>query len=84
MPFWVYVLGSVKDGKTYTGSTGDLGRRLREHHEGEVAATCRRRPLRLLYAEEFPTRAEAVRRERYFKTPEGGLEKHRLVRRSAG
>jgi len=31
MPFWVYVLQSAKDGKTYTGSTGDLNKRLREH-----------------------------------------------------
>ncbi len=84
MGFWVYVLGSAKDGQTYTGSTGNLRKRLREHYEGKVPATRARRPLSLLYVEEFRSRAEAVRREKFFKTPEGGLEKQRFLRRSVG
>jgi putative endonuclease len=84
MAFWVYVLRSARDEKTYTGSTGNLNKRLQEHYEGKVPATRRRRPLRLVYVEEFPTRAAAVRRERYFKTPEGGLEKQRLLRGPLG
>ncbi len=82
MAFWVYVLRSRKDGRTYTGSTGNLSRRLREHYEGEVPATRSRRPLQLIYAEQFDTRAEAVQRERFFKTAEGGAEKQRLIRAS--
>ena len=80
MSFWVYVLRSQKDGKTYTGFTGDLSQRLREHYEGKVPATRSRRPLQLVYTERFNTRAEAVRRERFFKTAEGGVEKQRLIR----
>ena len=83
MPFWVYVLESHKDGQTYTGSTGDLNRRLRDHYEGRVPATRHRRPLSLVYIEQFKTRAEAARRERFFKTPEGGSEKQRLIRQDS-
>jgi putative endonuclease len=82
MPFWVYVLRSRKDGQTYTGSSGNLANRLKEHYEGRVTATRNRRPLQLIYTEEFGTRAEAVRRERFFKTAEGGVEKQRLIRKS--
>ena len=84
MAYWVYVLRSAKDGKTYTGSTGSLKKRLAEHSAGRVAATRSRRPLSVVYGEEFPTRALAVRREMYFKTPEGGLVKQRLLRGSVG
>lgn len=84
MAYWVYVLRSARGGKTYTGSTGSLKKRLAEHAAGRVAATRSWRLLSLVYVEEFPPRALAVRRERYFKTPEGGVEKQRLLRGSAG
>ena len=59
--------------------TADLKRRLREHNSGRVRSTSSRRPLSLVYFETFETKAEALARETYFKTPEGGLTKQRLV-----
>jgi len=78
--YHVYVLFSEADGKLYTGVTGDLARRLREHVYGKVRSTRQRRPLRLVYCESFVSKARARDREAYFKTPEGGAVKQRLVR----
>jgi putative endonuclease len=77
--FYVYVVRSLKDGRLYTGATGDLSRRLAEHNSGKTSSLRARRPVKLVYSEEYATRAEALARERYFKTPEGGVLKRRLV-----
>jgi len=77
--FYVYVLRSLRDGKTYTGFAANLGRRLAEHDRGHVKSTRTRRPLKLVYAEEFASKEEALARERFFKTPKGGLAKQRLL-----
>ena len=73
------VLRSEKDGRLYTGVTGDLRQRLKDHAAGKVASTRHRRPLRLVYTESFESRTEAWARERYFKTPQGGGLKQRLT-----
>ena len=79
MAFYVYVLQSPKDGRLYTGVTANLSRRLAEHNRGKTSSLRARRPLTLAYSEEYATRGEALARERYFKTPEGGVLKRRLV-----
>lgn len=59
----VYIL-QCADGTLYTGWTTDLERRLRVHNSGQGARYTRgRRPLRLVYREEQPTRSAAQRRE---------------------
>jgi putative endonuclease len=65
--FITYILKSAKDGKLYIGSTGNLARRLREHENGSVRSTRHRRPLELVYKEEFATKEKTSKRERYFK-----------------
>jgi putative endonuclease len=77
--FWVYVLRSRTDSRLYTGVTGDLHRRFREHNAGKVRSTRVRRPLDLVYFESFETKIEALAREVYFKTPEGGALKQKLA-----
>jgi len=59
----VYIL-QCADGTLYTGWTTDLERRLRVHNSGQGARYTRgRRPLRLVYREEQPTRSAAQKRE---------------------
>ena len=59
----VYIL-QCADGTLYTGWTTDLERRLQAHNSGRGARyTCGRRPVRLVYREEQPTRSAAQRRE---------------------
>ena len=68
---YVYVLLSEVDGLLYTGCTGDLRTRLRQHNEGKVPATQRRAPLKLVYYEASLSNADAFHREKYLKTTYG-------------
>ena len=65
MGCYVYVLGSDGVGgvRTYVGWTVDLDRRLARHNGGRGARSTRGRRWRLLYAERYATRAEAMSRE---------------------
>jgi putative endonuclease len=61
---WMYIL-KCADGSYYVGSTNDLERRIWEHNEGIGAKyTARRRPVKLAYAAEFDSLAEAYEREK--------------------
>ena len=64
---YTYVLRCA-DGTLYTGWTTCLERRLAAHNAGTGAKYTRsRRPVELYYFECFPTREEAMRREREIK-----------------
>lgn len=67
----VYLLYSEKDQRTYVGSTLDLKKRLFQRNTGLVQSTKNRRPLRLVFFEEYGTIADARRREHYFKSGAG-------------
>ena len=59
MAGYTYIL-RCSDGSLYVGSAVDYVERLRQHREGEGGDyTRRRRPVELVYLEEFPTAAEA-------------------------
>lgn len=69
--FYVYVLRSLKNGYHYIGQTSNLERRLEEHNGGLTKAIRFQLPFILEYQEEYPTRLEAIRRERFLKTGQG-------------
>ena len=71
---FVYLLLSAKDNKTYLGSTDNLLRRQKEHEQGKCSSTKYRRPLQLIYKEEFDSLSKARIRERYLKTRKGRRE----------
>jgi putative endonuclease len=57
-----------RDGSLYTGWTTDLEKRIRTHNSGKGAKYTRsRRPVELVYHEEFQTKEEALRREHEIK-----------------
>src|SRR5690606_143876 len=65
--FWVYML-RCSDGPYYVGQTDRLEARLAERMEGRVEGyTQSRRPVTLVWSDEFPTRADAIERERQLK-----------------
>ena len=67
MPFSVYILGCA-DGSLYTGKTVNLERRLWEHENGIGGDyTKRRRPVKLLWSEVFPSESQAYVAERMIK-----------------
>lgn len=62
-PAFVYLLRCA-DGSIYTGWAFDVAQRLLTHQLGRGARYTRtRRPLKLLYSEELPSRREAMLRE---------------------
>ena len=68
MPFFVYILRCADD-SLYVGCTNNLERRIRQHNGSKLGAhyTKIRRPVVLLYSEEFKTLREAHRRETEIK-----------------
>ncbi|MDE2024218.1 MAG: GIY-YIG nuclease family protein [Gammaproteobacteria bacterium] len=67
MVFTLYVL-ECADGTFYIGHTDNLSRRLQQHEQSKVDAyTARRLPLKLIHAEEFESRYEALTMERKLK-----------------
>ncbi len=78
--FFVYILYSSSGGKTYTGFTNDVDRRLSEHNFTETSGfTLRYRPWQLVYTEAFSTKQEAMLREKFFKTGKGRAEVKNIV-----
>ena len=64
MTFWAYVL-RCSDGSYYTGHTDELEARLAAHESGEFEGyTAKRRPVTLVWSQEFSTREEALSAER--------------------
>jgi putative endonuclease len=64
---FVYIV-ECADGTLYTGWAFDAHARVKTHNAGRGSIYCRnRRPVRLVYSEEVPTRSDAQRRERVIK-----------------
>ena len=63
----MYILRCA-DRSYYTGHTDNLEERIAKHQMGEIEGyTSTRRPVKLLFSEEFFTRAEALAVERQIK-----------------
>lgn len=69
--YFVYVLRSLKDNRTYVGYTNDLERRFKQHNAGLVKSTKHRVPFVLLYSEQLVSLAEAKKRELWWKSGSG-------------
>ena len=74
-----YILRSRTTSQFYTGSTANLTVRLEQHNSELSSSTKNRGPLDLIHREEFTTRPEAVRRERFYKTGRGRDEIRELI-----
>lgn len=83
MPF-TYIL-HCSDGTLYCGSTNDLGKRLKQHNgllKGGAKYTSGRRPIQLVYTEEFETLSQARQREHQIKKL-SKVEKEKLLKKNA-
>lgn len=80
MTFWTYML-KCADGSYYTGHTDDLNQRIAQHHHGHFpdCYTFNRRPLDLVWTNEFPDRITALEAERKIKGW-SRLKKEALIR----
>lgn len=68
MPYYIYIL-KCADGTYYTGSTNNIEKRVKAHNVAKTGAkyTKSRRPVQLIYMEEFQTKSEALIREHAIK-----------------
>ncbi|MEK6571242.1 MAG: GIY-YIG nuclease family protein [Bacteroidota bacterium] len=71
MSYFVYILRSLGYPRTYVGQTDDMSSRVELHNSGKVRSTRAYRPWEIIYCEEFGTRADAMKREKWLKTRMG-------------
>jgi putative endonuclease len=80
MGLWLYII-ECSDHSFYTGVTNNLERRIFEHNEGIIpdCYTHNRRPVKLVYSEEFSNHLDAINREKQVKGW-GRAKKKALIR----
>ncbi|GAA4204150.1 hypothetical protein GCM10022289_21560 [Pedobacter jeongneungensis] len=71
MSYFAYVIKSLHFDYFYKGHCEDLDKRLKEHNAGKTKSNKAYLPFIIFYYEEFPTRDEAIKREKYFKSASG-------------
>ena len=70
------------DGSLYCGWTSNLERRVKAHNAGQGAKYTRsRRPVKLVYWEEYDTREEAMRREWQIKQMRRNAKEQLILKR---
>jgi len=79
--YYVYIVQCVDD-TLYTGIATELERRILEHNESDKGAkyTRVRRPVNLVYSEEYPDRSTASKREYEIKKKMSRAEKLALIK----
>jgi putative endonuclease len=65
--FFVYIIQSKKDNSFYIGQCEDLDCRLSKHNDGFSKYSSSKSPWRLVYFEVYPSRSEAIIREKVIK-----------------
>ena len=66
--FFTYILYSSSRDRYYIGSTSDLGKRLAKHNTDHKGFTGKVGDWKLVYVEEFDSRAQALAREKKIKS----------------
>jgi putative endonuclease len=69
--FYAYVIKSIEHDFFYKGHCENLEERLKEHNSGLTQSIRPYILFTLVYFEEFNTREEAIKREKYFKSSAG-------------
>jgi putative endonuclease len=69
--YYAYVIQSSIDGSFYKGHCQDREMRLKQHNSGKTKSIKHKIPFMMIYSEEFTTKEEAIKREKYFKTAAG-------------
>ncbi|MFL9484869.1 GIY-YIG nuclease family protein [Chitinophagaceae bacterium LWZ2-11] len=67
MPYYVYILRSLKDGTYYKGSTENYLKRFEEHNAGLSEYTSHKTPWELIYVEACEDKRNALIREKNLK-----------------
>jgi putative endonuclease len=74
MNYFVYILYSPTFKRTYTGQTDNIINRLLLHNSVKVKSTKPYLPWTLIHSESFTSRAEAMKKEKWFKASHGRIK----------
>ena len=77
--FYVYILKSLRDGKYYIGHTKNLQQRIEDHNREKSPGIKARAPFVFIYQETYPSRAQAMQREKQIKSYKGGNAFKQLI-----
>ena len=69
--YYAYVLKSISHDYFYKGHCLNLDKRLQQHNSGMTQSLRPYIPLKIVYFEVFDNEADAIAREKFFKTPRG-------------
>ena len=69
--YYTYVIKSEFYDFYYKGHCEFLAIRLKQHNSGLTQSIKSYKPFKIVYYEEFETREEAIKREKYFKSAAG-------------
>jgi putative endonuclease len=70
-PIYVYAIRSLVRSYIYVGMSDNVERRLKQHNNGENKSTKPYAPFVLILVEEYPSRFEARKREKFLKAGSG-------------
>ena len=82
MKYTVYILEN-QHSALYIGQTSNVYYRIKAHNENKVFSTKNRGPWKLIYTEEFETRSESMRREKFLKKQKGGDVLKRIIKKNS-
>jgi putative endonuclease len=77
MYYVIYILEDQIDKTWYIGFTKDLKQRLKDHKSGHSSYTSKKSDLKLIYAEMYLNKADALGREKFLKSGSG----HKFIKR---
>lgn len=70
--FFVYLLKSLRNGKSYVGVTSkEVGKRLEQHNLGSNIWTRQSGPFKIMYYESYFCKEDAYNREKFLKSGVG-------------
>jgi putative endonuclease len=65
--YFVYILYSESQKLYYKGFSENVKSRVEEHNAGKSRYTCNKGPWKLIFVQSFPTKKEALQREKSLK-----------------
>ena len=77
--FYVYILQSLTSDKYYIGQTNNPERRFLYHNLGYSKSTKGEMPWKIVYQQEFMSRAEAMKREKQLKSYKNKLYLEKII-----
>ena len=80
----VYILQSLLDGSYYIGYSHDPQSRLLKHNSSNTGYTSKKKPWKLVYVQEYETKAEAISREKEIKRQKSKFYITNLIEGSVG